>query len=718
MLCARARYTNQAEADDELTFQKDDILQVVEKDYKGQVDWWLCRSGNKTGMVPANYLEVYHQHTPAKKDTTVTGLVREDSGLTSDTTAAVYQPGDYALPKPNPRPLVASKSFSPPATIRSDATNRSDIPSLHELELQYPDYDIPKPSSSTVSPVGVGGGNEDIYDMPPGDDERDYDLPPADNPSQSYPQDIYDRPPSNKSSRSAHNTTRPVSTTSAGSSQIYDLPPTSPSALYDTPPADMRSSTPLGRMSRRSSGDGMDLSKMFENEADDFLRKSKTEIEKEFENLWQCVYGDNAYWGSDNKTRRKETIERTITAARKFDTVLTKLVSFSKGVVVSLENSSTKDLNFKKKCLAANTVLINKRQEVVLKIEQLLEADDTNVTAVVKSLLEVARNSPQAAQVFLILVQANKAILFKSSGSPIPMLPILTKTEVKNRPLPEIPQVSRYGKVFSTAEFENDDDQDYDVADDPKVQSGDDWTKKRRPQDDLPPLPFATLRKSSKKSKSKSVELDYDDIDGGDGNINGKNDHLRVNNSIVHARNHLLRQSSGSNSSDGGTSSPKRSRSPVHTNPYGLSSYERSGSPQPPSRRQEDRELLIRYSQQMELLVPGLKDAIEIFLTSVKTNDIPRVFVTKSKLAVVAAYKLVYIADALYQKVYHNDTKQLLVTGSNQLTESIKELVANTKAAALQYPHVGSMESMLISLRKLFPSALDLVNIVKSPPPS
>lgn len=659
-------------------------------------------------MVPANYLEVYHQHTP-KNDTTV---LREDRGHVTDT----FQPGDYALPKPNPRPLVASKSFSPPATTRS-----SDIPSLHELELQYPDYDIPKPSSTTVSPVGNGvgaGGNDDIYDMPPGDDERDYDLPP-DNPSQqAYTQDIYDRPPSNKSSRSALNT-RPVSTTSAGSSQIYDQPPTSPSAIYDTPPADMRSSTPVqkeGRTSRRSSGDGMDLSKMFENEADDFLRKSKTEIEKEFESLWQCVYGDNAYWGSDNKTRRKETIERTISAARKFDTALGKLVSFSKGVVVSLENSSTKDVNFKKKCLAANTVLVNKRQEVLLKIEQLLEADDTNVTAVVKSLLEVARNSPQAAQVFLILVQANKAILFKSSGSPTPVLPVLTKTEVKNRPLPEIPQVSRYGKVFSTTEFDDDDDQDYDIADDPKVQSTDEWTKRRRPQDDLPPLPFATLKKSStKKPKPKPTELDYDDIDSGSSDM--KNDHLRVSNSVVHARNRLLRQSSGSNSSDGGTSSPKRSRSPVHTNPYGLPSNERSGSPQP-SRRQEDRELLIRYSQQMELLVPGLKDAIEIFLTSVKTNDIPRVFVTKSKLAVVAAYKLVYIADALYQKVYHNDTKQLLVAGSNQLTESIKELVANTKAAALQYPHVGSMESMLISLRKLFPSALDLVNIVKSPPPT
>ena len=588
---------------------------------------------------------------------------------------------------------------------------------------KYADYDFPKPSSTTSISPSAGDRDSDIYDLPPDIEEPDYCLPPIDY--HVDPHDIYDRPPSNKSSRSLNNHRASV----GSSTQIYDNPPPSPplNSVYDIPPSELvRSMTPqqreefTGRRSRRGSADGMDLSKMYENEADDFLKKSKTEIEKEFENLWQCVYGDRAYWGSDNKTRRKDTVDRTIMAAKMFDSSLNKLVSFSKGVIVSLESSSTKDLNFKKKCIAANTVLINKRNEVLTKIEQLLEADDTNVTAVVKTLLEVSRNCPQAAQGLLILVQANKAILFKSSSVTEKHLPVLTKTEVKNRPLPEIPQVSRYGKVFSGIDF--DDDADYDIADTPKsVQNGgEDWSKKRRPQDDLPPLPFATLRKpSGKKTKPRPnpSEMDYDDIDiDSESRINSRNEQLKLvaGNSSLHARNHLLRQSSGSNSSDGGTSSPSRSRSPVHTNPYGHSIYDRSGTPSLQPLRQEDRELLVRYGQQMELLVPGLKEAIEIFLMSIKGNDIPRVFVTKSKLSVVAAYKLVYIADALFQKVYHNDTKQLVVSISNQLADTIKELVANTKTAALQYPHVGSMDNMLISLRKLFPCALDLVNSVKS----
>ena len=675
---------------------------MLEKDYKGQVDWWLCRLRNKTGMVPANYLEVYHQHTPKTES-----FVKRDA-------AEMDGRGDYAQPKPSQshRPISAAKSTSPPVPH----LHSTGIP-LHELETKYADYDFPK--SSFVSKACE---NEDIYDLPPEEDptNRDYDLPPNEGHVNTH--EIYDRPPSNKSSHSA--LSNRVSAASVGSSQLYDLPPTSPSALYDTPPAELRSDTPIaredGKTSRRSSGEGLDLSKMYENEADEFLSKSKDEIQKEFDNLWQCVYGNSAYWGSDNKTRRRETVERTITAAKSFERALSKLAEFSKGVITSLENSSTKDMNFKKKCVTANTVLINHRQDVRSKIELLLEAEDTNVTAVVKSLLEVSRTSPQATQALFILVQANKALLFKPSKTPEVPLPILTKTEVKNRPLPEIPQVSRYGKVFSHEDFD-DDDADYDIADEPQPQSRgengvcNDWSKKRTPQDELPPLPFQTLRKpSSKKQPPRKPDMDYDDIDGGaeDARANSRND-LRVNNQM-HVRNHLLRQSSGSNhsnSSDGGTVSPRRSRSPVHhSNPYG---YIRTGSPQQ-HLQQVDRELLARYSQQMELLVPGLKEAIEVVLASIRNNDIPRVFVTKSKLAVVAAYKLVYIADSLHPKLQHADTKQEIVTVSNQLTETIKELVTNTKTAALQYPHVGSKDNMLVSVRRLFPSALDLLNSVKS----
>lgn len=718
-LFARARYPNQADTPDELTFRKDEILQVLQKDFNGQVDWWLCRLGKSVGMVPANYLEIFHPHAP-KTDPYGTHQKEKEKEKIDDEKA------DYAVPKSQPK----SAQVAPANFVHTGGIPR------HELETKYADYDIPR-----GTPVSRDS-EDDMYDRPPRDEtddptNRDYDLPPVEVTADPY--DIYDRPPSNKSSLSNR-----VSAASLGSSQIYDVPPTSPSAIYDVPPSDMfHPSLPHeGRNSRRSSGDGMDLSNMYENEAEDFLKKNRSELDKEFEGLWQCVYGNNAYWGSDNKVRRRETLQRTITAAKDFDRCLLSLVEFGKGLTIALENSNTKDANFKRKCLAANTILVNKRQEVLSKIDILVEADekDVPITATVKSLLEGARTIPQAVQAFVILVQANKAILFKSATLKAEeTLPVLTKSEVKNRPLPELPQTRP--RMINSADLS---DADYDFADDPpstsqtqELNTG--ISRKRNPNDDLPPLPFATLRKPSwKKGKNPPTNTeggDYDDIDGSSHIVpppiplRTDNNHLSVGNSsgTIKSRNQISRQSSSSNHSNNsdGTSSPRRSCSPERAqrsgSPYGNGidghtngMIERSGSPPQPL-KQEDRELLIRYSQQMELLRPGLKEAIEIFLESIKNSDTPKEFVTKSKLAVVAAYKLVYIADALYQKLLHNDIKAGVVSSSNQLVETIKALVSETKTAALQYPSKLSMERMSECLRKLFPAALDLINFVKSP---
>lgn len=705
-------YANQAEAEDELSFHKDDILQVLRKDHNGQLDWWLCQiPGGSVGMVPANYLEVFHARTTSPPFAAGSGE-------------------DYDVPKQKRKAPVAN------AVRQQPPQKQTGIP-LDEFQSKYADYDYPR-----STPVQA---DEDPCE------DRDYDLPPPDIPiTESH--DIYDRPPSTKSSRSGFSNR--ISTASAGSSQLYDIPPGSPSAIYDFPPPELtqkpsspqgRKSSDDGRSSRQSSGPGIDVSSMYENEAEEMLTNLKRDMDQEYDNLWQCVYGSNAYWGSENKSRRNETLQRTLAAAKQFDRSLVSLVEFGKGVSHALEIS--KDANFKRKCAATNTILANKRQEIIVKIDILVEADEKEVpiTTTVKLLLEVSRTIPQAVQAFMILVQANKAILFKSASPKAEdVLPVLTKSEVRNRPLPELPEpksVKQDGDDY--ADIAGTTDEDFTTAkslqDEPPQQVPAEWTdaygRRRNPQDELPPLPFATLHKQSKKKKAQGNgtptnappanrlvadnhrDVDYDDIDGP-----APPGRMSVGTpTMLHPRNNVMRQSSGSihsNSSDG-TSSPRRSNSPSLYNgaPYGASTngyIERSGSPLP--LRQEDRELLSRYCQQMDLLVPSLREAIEAFVLSIKANETPKGFVTKSKMAVVAAYKLVYIADALYQKILHNGTKVAIVVASNNLTETIKVLVSETKSAALQYPSVKAMEKMFEGLRRLYPCAIDLVNTVKTPP--
>jgi hypothetical protein len=371
---------------------------------------------------------------------------------------------------------------------------------------------------------------------------------------------------------------------------------------------------------------------------------------------------------------------------------------------------------------------------MVVKLDILVDADekDVPITATVKSLLEGARTIPQAVQALILLVQVNKAVLFKTSIKSEDSLPVLTKSEVKNRPLPDIPDArnTRLSSAGDYADISAEGDIDVTESSSSKNTLDTSTSRRRNPQDTLPPLPFATLKKPKQKKPLPppiAANDDYDDIDGLPTNYNippppipartdnqRTENHLNVSpNNSLRTRNHYTRQSSGSNhsnSSDGGTCSPRRSRSP---DPYGIRLINGgSDSPSQPLKH-EDKELLTRYGQQMELLVPGLKDAIESFTECVKNNEPPKEFVSKSKLAVVAAYKLVYIADSLYQKLLHNDIKARIVASSNQLTDTIKSLVNDTKTAALQYPSVGSVQKMRESLKKLFPAALDLLTSVK-----
>ena len=124
--------------------------------------------------------------------------------------------------------------------------------------------------------------------------------------------------------------------------------------------------------------------------------------------------------------------------------------------------------------------------------------------------------------------------------------------------------------------------------------------------------------------------------------------------------------------------------------------------------------ILDRFAKQFDLIIPGLRESIDLLLDCLRASEPPKEFVTKSKLTVVAAYKLVYVADALSQKIVHTETKTAITASSNDLTESIKNLVSATKTAALQYPSVIALDKMGGNIKQLYPCALDLINAVKA----
>lgn len=715
-----------AEAPDELSFRQGDVVTVVQKDFNKQVDWWLCELRGKKGMVPANYFEVFHNHDTC----------------------------EYDIPRPS-----------------SKASRTSDVQGRASLSPSA----VPLPSPGNSSrPVSTEATDSPIYDIPPtleaeGTD-RDYDLPPAEG-NVSY--EIYDRPPSSNrgsplgSTRSSMKSMNRISATSslASSTGIYDVPPDLMD-VYDFPKPNQPA---RGFEEEAVVLQGIDIASLMDDEAEDMLRSYCQVITTTYDSLFNTVYGSDAYWGNDHKSRRLATLKTTITAARHFDKALLILLQFGKGVVNKLEQVS--DMNFKKKYLSAFKGLLHGRNDILGKLEA-LNSELESVTGTVKSLLEIARTIPRSVTEFTVLVQANKAILFKVSNKSNSSLPVITKSEVKSRPLPDLPQPHEAGTEESDyaipAEGEDAGKSAVPLPGESSLDYNVTLNRHRKPNDTLPPLPYATLPRTGGKtspgqknkveekspvhsggggspysSKSsihaqthtspkpvrrkviESVGDDYDEID---------KTSLRERSVVLTSRpsiaslgsnssrgpspTHRIRRqgslSSCSSSDDLNHSSGMRRANSVEflDGPYGRPNHQRQiSSPQP--LKMEERLILDRFAKQFDLIIPGLRDSIDMLLDCLRDNEPPKGFVTKSKLTVVSAYKLVYVADALSQKIVHNETKSSIMASSNDLTEGIKNLVSATKTAALQYPSVIALDKMGGNIKELYPCALDLINAVK-----
>ena len=717
-------------------------------------------------MVPANYFEIFHEH---------------------DTTAT------YDIPRPSSKASSHSSRTTPlpPHTTAAVATTtitNSIVPGPNETDDQQPLYDFPPADDDDIIDT------DKDYDMPPDetdgiddDDGPTYDRPPS--ATRFSPQMMVQggriTPSSNRSSLKSSN--RVSNASSIGSGQgIYDVPPDLADVYnFPKPNQPARGFEEDNRISSVSSN--FDVSKLTDSEADKLLTDYHHLVSSTYDVLFQTVYGPDAYWGTDFKARRMTTLQRTGQAIKYFDRAMMAFLEFGKGVITALETTSS-DANFRKKYTSAFRDLLQKRNDITAKAEA-LHSEINSVTATVKSLLEVARTVPRAVSELTILVQANKAILFKMSKTSSSSLPVITKNEVKSRPLPELPPALQHLKEVKEGDYAIPTDQEererrqqnmgLKTYTDTVIDSGT-ISRKRNPHDELPPLPYAgTLPKSHKSPGNKKRLLDqqlyqtqqqqqqppppqagspynspyhsrtnlpsqtqnvgqrkrlesgedYDEIIEGrersfaissrtsltsGGSSRGASPILRMR------REHSL--SSGSGSCEDITQMGLRranSADLLDGGPYGRahngfhSNHQRQvSSPQP--LRDEDRELLERFCKQFDLIIPSLKESVDIFRDCIQDNEPPKDFVTKSKLTVVAAYKLVYVADTLTQKILHNETKAAILASSNRLTDSIKSLVSDTKTAALQFPSVIALEKMNGSLHELHPTALDLVNLVKS----
>jgi len=173
-------YDNHADAPDELTIRKGDIVTVIEKDIDGLTGWWLCLLHGQQGIVPGNRLKVIpsleldqfeRKSVSTKKRAS---YETDDNSDSHDALDGIPHNYDYL---PNP---VKTPAFIPQLSIKD----------MFDIPLKNPDSD--KRSTGNVS-------------------QELYDVPSSLNTTLDTTQEIYDIP-SNRSSNNLNQSTSSIPT--------------------------------------------------------------------------------------------------------------------------------------------------------------------------------------------------------------------------------------------------------------------------------------------------------------------------------------------------------------------------------------------------------------------------------------------------------------------------------------------------------------------------
>ncbi|XP_038069899.1 breast cancer anti-estrogen resistance protein 1-like isoform X2 [Patiria miniata] len=238
---ARALYDNNAEAPDELSFRKGDIVSVLEQNTSGLEGWWLCSLNGRQGIAPGNRLKILagmyespHSPPPSQTAQKIKTPMRVGQSYIYDSPSGLRALGanqqeDYDVP-----PIRGQgKGYNTQNLGYQTVPGASRNVLTHQLSAEDT-YDVPpnlqggKSPSPSKMPEAAPFRNrkqsiDELYDSPKKQQQQQqqqqqevYDTLPA-SKDPNLPTEIYDSPPLK--------------------GKVLDSPPKSPTEVYDVPPA-------------------------------------------------------------------------------------------------------------------------------------------------------------------------------------------------------------------------------------------------------------------------------------------------------------------------------------------------------------------------------------------------------------------------------------------------------------------------------------------------
>ena len=108
-----------------------------------------------------------------------------------------------------------------------------------------------------------------------------------------------------------------------------------------------------------------------------------------------------------------------------------------------------------------------------------------------------------------------------------------------------------------------------------------------------------------------------------------------------------------------------------------------------------DRQILGFYTVQVDTHTDVLVSACDAFFNCIDYHQPPKVFIAHSRFVILAAHKLVYIADTITRYTYSEEVRNKITLCATELCGALKQTVSTTKQAALQYPAVHPLQDMV-----------------------
>ncbi|KAJ7312118.1 hypothetical protein JRQ81_006459 [Phrynocephalus forsythii] len=612
---------------------------------------------------------------------------------------------------PPTRGLLANQSsqevYDTPATVAKGPSTRElppardiyDVPPSVEIGLQSV-YDIPP---SVTKDVPDGSTREETYDVPPVSckakpfdpsrhplvlappaalatepylPEEVYDVPPATSKGLPEAQEIYDVPPGLRklASQDVYDVPRelPVSSRDGEGDYIYDVPPQVDREGRASDGKRLSASSTGSTRSNLSSSsvDTVPIKdappdkepRLDQEVAMETLARLQNNVSVAVSHLMSFISGS---WRSPEQMEVQAAPIQVATESVKG--ALKELLEFARGAVSSAAHASDRSLYAK---LSKQVQKMEEVYQALLRHSQALDACGWAPSALVpgkpgapddlEHLVMYSRGVPDDTKQLASFLHGNASLLFRRTKAPPSSLgeppqthgtPAEKASSIQSRPLPSPPKF--LAQDSPEGQYENSEGgwmEDYDYV---HLQGKEEFEKTQKELLERGSIIGKVLLEQQQLKQFERLEQEVT---------------RPIDNDLS-----------------------------SWTPPQHYAHVRGSGGALCPS----DRQLLLFYLEQCEANLATLTSAVDAFFTAVSTNQPPKIFVAHSKFVILSAHKLVFIGDTLSRQAKAQDVRHKVTHYSNLLCDMLKEIVATTKTAALQYPSPAAAKEMVERVHEL-----------------